>query len=943
MRRSTCAGSARGLPDIKKAGVLFGLRQIGSAAVSLTPLICFAACLFVHVPVSLAGGFEMEFERDCVPLNGEWQYLIEHGDQEVWKPKVAEALGPWKTFLVPGKVMTEIPNKEQAPVRFVWARRRFDIPLKDAAGQAVLKWNGVRFGATAWINGQQVTTHAPIGPHTAMIPSGIILQGKNQIVLKIPGWSGLPRGQAGFPLIPTGSGPTSWGNKSTGIYDDIWIEFYDRAYVSRALAIPDIEAGTVTFRLGLETEDELPDSFQLSARVFSQDEKTLLSEGAAQISGGEGTAEIAVPLTDVKPWTPETPHLYVAEIRAGSNGVSCDRVRFRFGMREIEVVDGHYRLNSKPLWFRGSNLVCEWLWEDAFNKEVKRYIVDEARNMNLNSFRTHTLPPPASWLKVADEHGTMILAEFPVLYNYINPNFTPEERGMFRKNVLLDATGWITKLWNHPSVVMWVLSNESGDVDEARWEAGPYWEHVKALDPTRPTMRTALPRGGALVGTKENLDIHTCGNYARHPEGWPIPVFAKHAAEKDPQRTLTNSEYMNGGPWKFAALWVGRRDHPYADLSYAEFAMEHTEAMRRYNFDGILPYMYAGWPRFRGNNWRQDYPTPMAAALQSSMAPVLASLDLFDRNFVAGEEIETRLVLINERLRDVKAVLDVYVTPQDPLFVPDAAALEAAVSKQSFDLALKPCSMDEMTLRWQVPEEEGIYYLAAVLREEGERPVVSQRVVRAIKIDELLSASRMDDLVLLGGDDAAEAWLRGKHIPFVTSVSDEGAVARTVLIWNAKALPESDGAAAPAILENVRNGGRLIILNQPTWTWGELVDFEIQSSSERQAAVNSRVFPYEGASHQMLDGVDPEYLQRWNGLPGTISDSVIEGDAVERGTKLLWAWAGNEKKPVALAVPEGKGEIVICLLHLKSHVTKDAPSYDPVADRILTNLLTRRK
>jgi len=563
--------------------------------------------------------------------------------------------------------------------------------------------------------------------------------------------------------------------------------------------------------------------------------------------------------------------------------------------------------------------------------------VDEARNMNLNSFRTHTLPPPASWLNVADEYGTMILAEFPVLYNYIEPEFTPEEREIFRRNVLLDATGWVTKLWNHPSIVMWVLSNESGEVEEARWEAGPYWERVKALDPTRPTMRTALPRPGEMVGTRENLDIHTCGNYARHPEGWPIPVFAKHAAEKDPTRTLTNSEYMNGGPRRFAHLWVGRQDHPYADLSYAEFAMEHTEAMRRFNFDGILPYMYAGWPRFRGNDWRPDYPTPMAAALHSSMAPVLASLDLFDRNFIAGDEIQTRLVLINERLEDVSAVLDLYVTPQDPLFVPDSDALEAAVSRQSFNVAFKSSSMDEAEIHWRVPEEEGSYFLAAVVREEGEKPVVSQRVVRSIAP---ASPKAIPGVVLLGGDETARRWLQLREIPFIESFAEERLANEAIVVWDVDKVPEVGRPSTESVLRHVRNGGRLVILNQPKWTWSDLVNFEIQSATERQPVVNSRVFPYEDVTHPMLANIDPEYLWRWNGLPGTVSDSVVAGDAAARGTKLLWAWAGMERKPVALAVPEGEGEIVICLLQLKSHVTRGAASYDPVADRILTNLLT---
>ena len=67
-----------------------------------------------------------------------------------------------------------------------------------------------------------------------------------------------------------------------------------------------------------------------------------------------------------------------------------DEVSFTYGMRQIEIVDGGYRLNGKPLWLRGSTLVYEWLWDGSpMQKDPKRYIVDEARQRNLNCFRTH--------------------------------------------------------------------------------------------------------------------------------------------------------------------------------------------------------------------------------------------------------------------------------------------------------------------------------------------------------------------------------------------------------------------------------------------------------------------------------------------------------------------------------------------------------------------------
>ena len=76
-------------------------------------------------------------------------------------------------------------------------------------------------------------------------------------------------------------------------------------------------------------------------------------------------SEISVAIKDVRPWTPQTPYLYTAEIQVDAAGQLCDNASFTFGMRTIEVAGGHYQLNGERLWLRGSNLVSEWLWPTA--------------------------------------------------------------------------------------------------------------------------------------------------------------------------------------------------------------------------------------------------------------------------------------------------------------------------------------------------------------------------------------------------------------------------------------------------------------------------------------------------------------------------------------------------------------------------------------------------
>ena len=299
--------------------------------------------------------------------------------------------------------------------------------------------------------------------------------------------------------------------------------------MKQVLAIPDAKAGKVTFRIWFDSAGPMPEKVDLLARVLPEGGKTPAGQKKATVPPGQSPIDITVALKDAKAWTPEKPFLYTADIAAEG----ADHVRFTFGMRTIEVAGGHYRLNGERLWLRGSNLVSEWLWADSnndFNKNIKTYIVDEARNMNLNCFRTHTLPPPTTWLDVCDRYGTMILAEFPVLYNFKDFKFTPAEYEVFHKHVLQDADGWVTKLWNHPSVVVWVISNETRE-HRHQWEMGPYRDHVRALDPTRPVLRCG-------EDTAETDDMHICGNLGRRGGVEPPDDRARPEARpgQDPQQ-----------------------------------------------------------------------------------------------------------------------------------------------------------------------------------------------------------------------------------------------------------------------------------------------------------------------------------------------------------------------------------------------------------------------
>lgn len=157
-----------------------------------------------------------------------------------------------------------------------------------------------------------------------------------------------------------------------------------------------------------------------------------------------------------------------------------------------------------------------------------------------------------------------------------------------------------------------------------------------------------------------------------------------------------------------------------------------------------------------------------------------------------------------------------------------------------------------------------------------------------------------------------------------------------VVIWNATHLTEDEKRNAKALCNFAGRGGRVVVLSTPSWDWPELCDLKISHEPRF-----SRVFPYKELKNSPLDRVDPEWLIRWNGLPGTVAFGALEGAVMARAEKILWA---REPKTTVMAVvpaTSAGGRILFSQLDLQRRVDRSSADYDPAAERILLNLLGR--
>jgi len=304
---------------------------------------------------------------DSVLLNGRWEYALGEGDERAELP-AGQAKLEWQEITLPKYtfVVSEERQEEKisAKIKFVWAKRKFDLSKARADKLAVLRWNRIAFGATVFINGRRVGWNEPTGPYQVILPSGILKAGENEIVLKVCGPAGVRKSKSGYFMFPAGfSGPSAKGMPA--VTDDVWIDFADRAYMKWVLAMPNLAGERVRIRVTPVGPRPL-DDMKITAAVGPWPKGKIAGRGETPAKltptkdplGGEHFY-IDVPMPGFKPWTYEDRNLYTAEVRVNKDGKVLDALTFRFGMREIEVVDGNYKLNGKNLWLRGSNLVIE--------------------------------------------------------------------------------------------------------------------------------------------------------------------------------------------------------------------------------------------------------------------------------------------------------------------------------------------------------------------------------------------------------------------------------------------------------------------------------------------------------------------------------------------------------------------------------------------------------
>lgn len=169
-------------------------------------------------------------------------------------------------------------------------------------------------------------------------------------------------------------------------------------------------------------------------------------------------------------------HLYELKVVAEVDGVACDSLKTRFGIREIvsnqNTPDGsrQFYVNGKKLFVHGTNWIPEAMLKSNDWRTYMELKYTQQSGINFIRFWGGGIAESDYFYQLCDEMGFLVWQEFWMTGDTKHPH----DGSLYLSN--MEAT--VKRIRNHPSIAYYVSSNESTEMPGAK-------ELIHRLDGTR--------------------------------------------------------------------------------------------------------------------------------------------------------------------------------------------------------------------------------------------------------------------------------------------------------------------------------------------------------------------------------------------------------------------------------------------------------------------------
>lgn len=417
-----------------------------------------------------------------------------------------------------------------------WYDRTFDSPSVAPGERVELVFDGLDCLATLWLNGRLIGSadNMLIG-HRLDVTGDLRQDGPNHLwvrlesaVLAARKHSVAPSEHASatnFEALRVRKAPHMYGWDilprlvSAGIWRGVRLEVLSPTRwrdVYFATAAVDPRQRTARALLAWNFQSDLPETDALTVRTTLQRGGKIVFEHSELAFSTHGRRWLD--LQDVRFWWPRgygDPELYDLRLElVDDRRIVLDIWSARVGIRKVELErtdltspsgEGQFlfRVNGEPVFVKGTN----WVPLDALHSRDSQHLnaaVAMLVDLNCNMVRCWggNVYEDHAFFDLCDRHGVMVWQDFAMACAVY-----PQD-DQFAQQIEREAASVVSKLRNHPSLVIWAGNNEVDEAYEwARTGINPNTDRltrevlpgvIRRLDPLRPFLPSSPYRPEAF-------------------------------------------------------------------------------------------------------------------------------------------------------------------------------------------------------------------------------------------------------------------------------------------------------------------------------------------------------------------------------------------------------------------------------------------------------------
>ena len=434
-----------------------------------------------------------------------------------------------------------------------WFRTEFTVPKSFEGKHVWLQLDGINYRAEVWVNGNLLSTIKGMFLQDYIdVTSFVKIDKSNALAIKV------------YPVdIPGSAKPKSWGaigefhnggngniglnttmlmtvgwdftfmdgirDRNTGIWKNISLYSTGKValrhpFVKSELRKPDYDQARefVSVEVVNPTTVFNPINCTVKGEILGEnitfEKKVKVMRGEDKVLSFSPEEFPQLVINSPRLWWPVNKgpqNLYELKMTVSIDGVVCDSVKTKFGIREITSDTNTpdksriFYVNGKRLFIRGTNWIPEAMLRTSDERTYAELRYSLQSGVNLLRMWGGGIAESDYFFQLCDEMGLLVWQEFWMTGDTRHPH----DKGNYLNNV--EST--VKRIRNHPSLAYYVASNESTEVtgtpellnklDGTRGyqmqsecagvhDGSPY----KQVNPMQHYENTASPRGSRVDG-----------------------------------------------------------------------------------------------------------------------------------------------------------------------------------------------------------------------------------------------------------------------------------------------------------------------------------------------------------------------------------------------------------------------------------------------------------